>query len=265
MAISKGDMLMNRKERTKRKNVKNPVFRSDGLYEASSTPVTKKGVLTKTLLLLLMVTVTAVITGAYFFDKLESGNAGNVFILMIGAIVATLVLAIVIGFNPGLAKPLSFIYAVVEGFLLGVISVFAMTVDGGAVVPTALFVTLAVVIATNILYATGIIKVNQKFVSIVFMMTLGACVFYLLILVGSVFGLDASFLFDGSPLAIGISLLMLLLASLNLFVDYFMIDAFIEQETDRSYEWYLAFGLTVTIVWVYIESLRLIRNLTGND
>jgi uncharacterized YccA/Bax inhibitor family protein len=96
-------------------------------------------------------------------------------------------------------------------------------------------------------------------------MTLGAMFFYLSLIVGSLFGLNTSFMFDGSPLAIGISVIMLLLASLNLFVDYFMVDSFIEQGTDRSYEWYLAFGLTVTIVWVYIEALRLVQNLTSSD
>lgn len=256
---------MKRREQKQQKNAKNPAFRNEELYQASSTPVTKKGVISKTLLMLAIVTIVALITGSYLMNTVANGDLGSIGLYSILAIVGTLIVGFVICFNPGLAKPLSFIYAVLEGFLLGVISAGAMMIDGGAVVPTALFVTIAVVIATNILYTTGIIKVNQKFMSIVFIMTLGALVFYLLILIGSLFGLDTSFLFDGSPLAIGISVLMLFIASLNLFVDYFMVDSFIESETDRSYEWYLAFGLTVTIVWVYIEALRLIRNLTGND
>lgn len=247
------------------KKAKNPVFRHDELYEASETPITKNGVVMKTLLLLAIVAITAVITGSTLIEQISAGEAGNIRLLAIIAIVATLGLAILIGFNPKLAKPLSFIYAVVEGFLLGVISTFALNSSGGSVISTALFITLAVVIATNVLYTTGIIKVNKKFVSIIFMMTLGAFFFYLILIIGSLFGLDTSFMFDGSPFAIGISLLMLTIASLNLFVDYFMIDTFIEQGTDRSYEWYLAFGLTVTVVWVYIEALRLVQNLNPTD
>lgn len=249
----------------KQKKAKNPVFRHEGLYEPSATPVTKNGVIMKTLWLLALVAITAVITASLLWDKLASGSAGSIYVLMFVAIFATLGVAILIGFKPHLAKPLSFVYALMEGFLLGVISVSFMNINGGQVVATALFITIAVVIATNLLYTTGIIKVNKKFVSIIFMMTLGAFFFYLILIIGSLFGLDTSFMFDGSPLAIGISLIMLLLASLNLFIDYFLVDSFIEQQTDRSYEWYLAFGLTVTIVWIYIEALRLVHNLTSNN
>jgi uncharacterized YccA/Bax inhibitor family protein len=254
-----------KKQRNKEKRAKNPVFRHEGLYERSDTPVTKNGVITKTLLMLTIVAIVAVLSGSMFSAKLEAGDAGNIGVMALVALFATLAVAILIGFKPNLAKPLSFVYAGLEGFLLGIISVFAMRFDGGSVVSTALFITIAIVMATNVLYTTGIIKVNKKFVSIVFMMTLGAMFFYLILIVGSLFGLETSFMFDGSPLAIGISVLMLLIASLNLFVDYFMVDSFIEQGTDRSYEWYLAFGLTVTIVWIYIEALRLVQNLLGND
>jgi uncharacterized YccA/Bax inhibitor family protein len=254
-----------KKQRNKEKRAKNPVFRHEGLYERSSTPVTKNGVVMKTLLMLAIVAVIAVLSGSIFSAKLEAGEAGNIGVLAFVALFATLAVAILIGFKPNLAKPLSFVYAILEGFLLGVISAFAISFDGGSVVSTALFITISVVIATNVLYTTGIIKVNKKFVSVIFIMTLGAMFFYLILIVGSLFGLNTSFMFDGSPLAIGISVIMLLLASLNLFVDYFMVDSFIEQGTDRSYEWYLAFGLTVTIVWVYIEALRLVQNLTSSD
>lgn len=212
-----------------------------------------------------IVALVAIITGSLLSQKVATGEMGNIFMLAIGAIVATLLVAILIIYKPHLAKPLSFVYSVLEGFLLGVISIAAVHLDGGNVVATALFITIAVVMATNFLYATGIIKVNKKFISIVFMMTLGALFFYLIVLVGSLFGMDTSFMHDGSPLAIGISLLMLLIASLNLFVDYFLVDSFIEQGTDKEYEWYLAFGLVITIVWIYIEALRLVQNLSFND
>lgn len=216
-------------------------------------------------MLLGIVALVAIITGSLLSQKVATGEMGNIFMLAIGAIVATLLVAILIIYKPHLAKPLSFVYSVLEGFLLGVISIAAVHLDGGNVVATALFITIAVVMATNFLYATGIIKVNKKFISIVFMMTLGALFFYLIVLVGSLFGMDTSFMHDGSPLAIGISLLMLLIASLNLFVDYFLVDSFIEQGTDKEYEWYLAFGLVITIVWIYIEALRLVQNLSFND
>lgn len=253
---------MSKKDKEKRKN---PAFRNDDLMVASATPVTKNGVVMKTLFMLLMVSLVAVITGSYMSTEMATGDVGSMWVWFILAIVSTIGVAILIVFKPNLAKPLSFVYAIAEGYLLGVVSVMSMKMDGGQVVPTALFVTLAIVIATNILYATGIVKVNKKFVSVVFMMTFGAFIFYMFLLLGSFLGLDTSFMYDGSPLAIGISILMLFIASLNLFTDYYDVDTFIENKVDRSYEWYLAFGLTVTIVWVYVEALRLIRNLTGNN
>lgn len=248
-----------------KKKVKNPAFRNEGLYQSSSTPVTRGGVVTKTMMLLFVVIASAMVTGVMLWDNFAEGSKGNMMTMAIVAIVLTLVLALTIIFKPKLAKPLGFIYAVVEGYLLGVISMAAMQIDGGHVVPTALFVTLAIVLATNVLYTTGIVKVNEKFMSIIFMMTAGAFFFYLFIFIAGFFGLDKSFLFDGSPLAIGIGLLMLIIASLNLFADYYLIDQFVREKADKEYEWYLAFGVVLTVVWIYIEVLRLVQNLTGND
>lgn len=243
-----------------KKEVKNPAFRSKGLYEQSATPVTKRGVIMKTLLMLVIVIMSAVTTGVVLWDKVVAGDKTNLLILALVGLLLTLALSLVIVFKPLLAKPLGLIYAVVEGYILGVISAFATQADGGHVVPTALLATLSIVVATNLLYTAGLVKVNDKFMSIVFMMTMGAFVFYLIVMVGGFFGLDRSFLFDGSPLSIGIGLLMLLIASLNLFSDYKMVDIFIEEKTDKKYEWYLSFGLILTIVWVYLEVLRIVQN-----
>lgn len=244
------------------KKVKNPAFRSEGLYESSATPVTKRGVVTKIMFLLLAVIASAMVTGVVLWDNVASGQSGGVWAMAIVGILVTLALSVTIIFKPMLAKPLGFVYAAVEGYLLGVISIAAMQTDGGQVVPTALFVTLAIVLATNVLYSMGIVKVNQKFVSVVTTMTVGAFFFYLIVLIAGFAGLDTSFLFDGSPLAIGIGLLMLLIASLNLFTDYHMVDTFISERTDKKYEWFLAFGILLTIVWIYLEVLRLVQNLS---
>ena len=199
------------------------------------------------------------VAGATLYNMTSGGFTPSIG-LIIGALIVTLIVGIAGAFLPKMAMVLGPIYAVVEGFLLGVISAFAMTKDGGDVVVIAVLVTASIFFALLILYRMRVIKVSAKFVSVIVTATFGAFIFYLIIIALQLVGVDTSFMHDGSPLAICLGLILLFIASSNLLVDFYSIDRGIEQGVSKEYEWYFAFSLMVSIAWVYLEVLRLIQN-----
>jgi len=112
-----------------------------------------------------------------------------------------------------------------------------------------------------VLYATRIIKVTNRFVMIVVGATFGIMLMYLFAFVISLFGVHVSFLYDGSPLAILISVGIIIIAALNLAIDFAFIEKGSAAGAPKYMEWYAAFGITVTLVWIYLEVLRLIAML----
>jgi uncharacterized YccA/Bax inhibitor family protein len=115
------------------------------------------------------------------------------------------------------------------------------------------------------LYNFRIINATQKFKSVVIGATLGIGIFYLITMVLRLFGVNVSFMYDSSWLSIGISLFVVSIAALNLIMDFDMIEQGSEMGAPKHMEWYGAFGLMVTIVWLYIEILRLLSKLGSRD
>jgi uncharacterized YccA/Bax inhibitor family protein len=145
---------------------------------------------------------------------------------------------------------------------LGVISkVFESQWSG--IVFQAILATIAVFFATLALYVFGVVKVTRKFQMIVIGATAGVFVLYLGSFLLSLFGADISFLNSPSPLGIGISVVICVIASLNLFLDYEFIRQASIHGAPKYMEWYGAFGLMVTLVWLYLEILRLLAKLRG--
>ncbi len=165
-------------------------------------------------------------------------------------------------FKPHLAKILGPIYAVAQGFFLGAISKGYETYYDGIVVQAA-GATIAVFGVMLVLYKTGIIKVTDRFRRIVVGATLGIMVFYGVCLLIRLFaGADSiSFLASPSLLGIGFSLFVAGLAAMNLALDFDFIDRGVEQGLSKDFEWYAAFGILVTVVWLYLEILRLLAKL----
>ena len=125
----------------------------------------------------------------------------------------------------------------------------------------AVGLTFGVAIAMFLLYNFKIIKATEKFKSVIISATMGIFVFYLISMVVRMFGVDMPFMYDSSALGIGISLFVIAIAALNLILDFDMIERGAAQGAPKFMEWYGAFGLLVTIVWLYIEILKLLSRL----
>jgi len=182
------------------------------------------------------------------------------FMLWMGGMIATLVLGLVIAFKKTLSVPLIVGYAVVEGLFVGAVSQFFENQWDG-VVPTAALATVATFTGMFLAYKSGLIKVTDKFRRIVTMMLFGYAIFAV---VNFIFAMvtDTRFGFGGSTwLGIGISLFAVGLASVTLALDFDMIDQAIATGAPQKYSWLLAHGLIVTVVWLYIEFLRLFARM----
>lgn len=180
--------------------------------------------------------------------------------LWMGGMVATLVLGLVIAFKKTLSVPLIVGYAVVEGVFVGAVSqFFEQRWDG--VVPTAALATAATFTGMFLAYKSGLIKVTDKFRRIVTMMVFGYAIFAVVNFLFAMFT-NTTFGIGGSgPLGIGISLFAVGLASVTLALDFDMIDRAIATGAPQKYSWLLAHGLIVTVVWLYIEFLRLFARM----
>ena len=207
-----------------------------------------------------------VLVTAFFAWQLTPTFGG---VLMIGAIAATLVLGLVIAFKKTISVPLIVGYAVFEGVLVGSVSrvyndVFPLDAGQSAfqgIVPQAVMATLSVFAGMLLAYKTGLIKVTAKFRRIVTLAVIGYAIFSLVNL-GYALITDTPFGIGGTgALGIGISIFAIGLASLMLALDFDSIDRAIAAGAPEKYSWLLAHGLIVTLVWLYLEILRLLGRL----
>jgi uncharacterized YccA/Bax inhibitor family protein len=204
---------------------------------------------------------------AYNWHMFEQGQNNTMYALMITGIIGGLITALAISFKPNWAGYLAPLYGLLEGLFIGGISAifnaaFAQKYPG--LVMQAVGLTFGVAIAMFLLYNFRIINATEKFKSVVIMSTVGIGVFYLLTMLLRLFGVNISFMYDSSWLSIGISLFVVAIAALNLILDFDMIEQGAERGAPKFMEWYGAFGLLVTLVWLYLEILRLLSKL-GNS
>ena len=190
----------------------------------------------------------------------------NVMLWMGGSAIGGLILAMIIIFKPKLASKLALGYALLEGIFLGTLSAlvnaaFASRYPGLA--GQAVLLTLGVAIAMFALYYFRILKATPIFTKVVVMATMGIALFYLINMVLRLFGSGMPFLHDSSPLSIGISLFVVGIAALNFILDFDQIERGARSGAPKHMEWYGAFGLMLTIVWLYLEILKLLMKLAN--
>jgi uncharacterized YccA/Bax inhibitor family protein len=193
---------------------------------------------------------------------------GAVSTIMWISLVAGLLLAIAIILKPHWAQYLAPAYAIAEGLLLGAFSAFVNYQIGDknpGVVMQAVGLTFGVALAMFLLYNFRIIKVTDKLRAIIYSASLGVGIFYLAYWVLFIFGVNLPFMSweDASVLGIGINLVVIAIAAFSLLSDLDSIERGAEQGLPKFMEWYGAFGLLVTIVWLYIQILKLLSRL-GN-
>jgi uncharacterized YccA/Bax inhibitor family protein len=160
------------------------------------------------------------------------------------------------------------IYAVLEGLALGGISKLYAEMFEPGIVPQAISLTLGILIALLFAYKTKIIKVTENFKLGVFAATMGLLIVYLISYLMSVFGgtgLPIMNPANASVLSIGFSIFVIVIASLNLVMDFDFIEKGVENGAPKYMEWYSAFGLLVTLIWLYVEILRLLAKLSSRD
>jgi uncharacterized YccA/Bax inhibitor family protein len=245
--------------------LKENIFHKD--YSISSEAMTINGTMNKTGLMLLIVMAAAIFTWNKFFAAIavnpEGGAAAVMPWVIVGGI-GGLITAIVTAFRPqssGISAP---IYAIFEGLLLGGLSAIFESMYAG-IVMRAVALTLAVFLAMLFLYRSGIIKVTEKLKMGIFAATAGIAVVYLVSFIGGFFGMEFSFLHGNSNFSISFSLLVVAIAAFNLVLDFSFIENAAEQGAPKYMEWYGAFGLMVTLIWLYLEILRLLSKLASRD
>jgi uncharacterized YccA/Bax inhibitor family protein len=207
-----------------------------------------------------------VIAGAgYTWHLIDQNNPTLAQTLMIVGVIGGLITALAITFKPNWAPALAPAYAILEGLFLGAISKMFNDAFYPGIVVQAVGLTLGVAVAMFLLYNFRVIKPTEKFKSMMMSAMLGIAIFYLLTWVLGLFGVDVSFVRDNSMLSIGISLFIVAIAALNLILDFDMIEQGAQRGAPQFMEWYAAFGLMVTIVWLYLEILRLLSKLSSRD
>lgn len=236
---------------------------SKSLSQQDSSVMTVKGTMSKFILLLFLTIAGAIYTWTMF----DAGKYNTLSMLTWTGVIGGFVCVIVMSFRPQASRYLAPLYSILEGFFLGGISVIvnaALAKKFPNVIFMAIGVTFAVAIAMFLLYSFRIIKPTEKFKSVIFSATAGIALFYLATIVLRLFHVNLPFMYDSSPLGIGISLFVIVIAALNLIIDFGQIEDGANMGAPKFMEWYGAFGLLVTIVWLYIEVLKLFMRLANN-
>jgi uncharacterized YccA/Bax inhibitor family protein len=200
---------------------------------------------------------------AYTWKLVYSGSTSLMMTLFWVGLIGGLVSALVITFKPGLARYLSPAYAILEGFVLGGLSAIVNAQVGDKypnIVFQAVALTFGVAFAMFLLYNYRIIKPTQKFKSILLSAIFGVFLLYIVYWVLLLFGINMSFMSwnDSSPLGIGINLLVVGIAAFTLILDFERLEIGESAGAPKYMEWYGAFGLLVTMIWLYINILKLL-------
>jgi uncharacterized YccA/Bax inhibitor family protein len=216
--------------------------------------MTLQGTVNKTGVLLLCVVATA----AWTWGLSRSPTPEAVYPWMIGGLIGGFVVALVTIFKKNWSPFTAPIYALLEGLALGGISaIFEKTYPGVAI--QAVGLTLGTLFVMLLAYKTGMIRATQSFKIGVIAATGGIAVFYLVEMVLSMFFHISVPAINGSgPWGIAFSLFVVVIAALNLVLDFDMIETGVSGGAPKYMEWYGAFGLMVTLIWLYLEILRLL-------
>jgi uncharacterized YccA/Bax inhibitor family protein len=215
--------------------------------------MTLRGVVLKSIFCLLLVSLTAGVTWKLFYDGVE------VKWITTGGIIVALICSILISVKREWVMPLTIIYALAKGLFIGGFSAYIH--KSFPDLPfQAVIITLVTFMIMLLLYVTKIIKVTQKFKSVVITVTTVIFVIYIVSFILSFFGIVISFLWSSSWFAITFNVVAAIFASLSLLLDFDFIDRYIGK-SNKTYEWFATWGLLVTIIWLYVEVLRLLKKL----
>lgn len=241
----------------------NPMFHNNAYeqaYALTERPMTVSGTMNKLLLLSFIMILS--VAGIYY--QFSLGRFDFVQLAMIGGIIIGFISAIVMAFKPTMANVLAPVYAIGQGAAVAAISCM-FEAQFPRIVIQAISITFLVVFSMAILYKAGIIRYSETFRSIIAIGTLAIAGFYLISFILMLCHVNVPYFTVNSPITIGVNVAIAIFAALNLITDF----AFIEEGANRPlpahFEWYGAFGLLVTILWLYVEILRLLSRLSSRN
>ncbi len=220
-----------------------------GMVGQRGETMTIQGGINKTLILMMIMLGTGVVS--YMMP--------NMYFLW-GGLIGGAIVMFVTSFKPSRAPMLAPVYAALEGLLVGTVTAFYMHMYDG-IVFQAVTITFAILFAMLMIYKAGWIKVTEKFRAGVMMAVGGVMLLYLVNIVLYFFGISIPFLHDGGPMSIGITLVIIVIASMNLLLDFDNFEKGEKLKAPAYMEWYSAMGLLFTLIWLYLEILRLLSYL----
>ena len=236
----------------------NPLLKREGAFApswAQAESMSLQGTINKTGILLLLC------LGAAGFAWTHPELRGPLLLLgLFGGLIACLVGT----FKPATSPFAAPLYALLEGLALGAISQVFETQFRGIVV-NAMLLTFGVLAVMLILYTSRTIRVTDKLVKWIFAATAGVALVYVVDLVLNMFGMRVPLIHEGGWLGIGISVVIAGIAAFNLLIDFAMIENGVSNGSPKYMEWYCGMALLVTLVWLYLEILRLLAKLRGKD
>lgn len=216
------------------------------------------GVVMKTTLLFAVMGLSGFYTG---YQLMQTGQIQGGIWTLLGSLIGAFIAMMIATLKPRLAPFFSVVYALLEGVVLGAISAIYTLQFGDMIVPTALVSTGGVFLAMLLLYRSGIITVGPLFRRILFTMLVGIMITYIFMFIAGFFG------FFESALGMDIYLLVVIisagLAAFFLLVDFDNIKELVDAGADKQYEWVLSLSLVVTVVWLYIELLKILAILSS--
>ncbi len=230
-------------------------FRSAGAYSARS--MTINGTVNKTGILLFLV-----VCGAAFTWNLFTKNSAAAMPWLMGGAIGGFVVALVTCFKQSWAPVTAPLYAVLEGLFLGALSAMYEAKFHGIVL-NAVILTFGTLFCLLAAYRTGIIRATQNFKMGIFAATGAIALLYLVGMVMSFFGKSIPYIHESGWIGIGFSLFVVVIAALNLVLDFDFIEQGAEHGAPQYMEWYGAFGMMVTLIWLYVEILRLLSKLSS--
>lgn len=235
---------------------------SGTVVQGAGTTMTLNGTVNKTAFLLVLTLAGALYTWNLFFAS--NGTANLMPYILVGAI-GGLVVAMVTIFKKTWAPVTAPLYAGLEGVFIGAISaMFELRFPG--IVMQAVGLTFGTLAALLMAYRSGLIKVTENFKLGVVAATGAIFLLYLVNIGMRLFGFEGmGFIHDSGLLGIGFSAVVVVIAALNLVLDFDFIEKGVEQNAPKYMEWYAAFGLLVTLIWLYLEMLRLLSKLQSRN
>ncbi|MCK6471941.1 MAG: Bax inhibitor-1/YccA family protein [Planctomycetes bacterium] len=254
-------------------------FAQFGSITEADRTMTVQGTINKTAVLLVLLLCSAAFTWSMFYNLVHdlarqqadgairsAGSASFAAIRMwvIGGIIGGLVFGLITSFKPTAAPITAPLYALCEGLFIGAISaVFEAMMPG--IVLQAVGLTFGTLAALLLAYKSGLVRATENFKAGVFAATGAICLIYLATFILSFFGISIPYIHGNGLIGIGFSLFVVGIAALNLVLDFDFIEQGARQGAPKYMEWYGGFGLMVTLVWLYIEILRLLSKLRSRD